>query len=154
MSGGLSQDTNVGEQLAVVSSVVPQALGTAAAAGAAVDRYAHGGAQSCVLHLATGATTGTPTSFTSQATLQHSNDSGVSDPWTNYQVSLQGLAAATQQTGSVTTTNTDASANIPLTGAKRYIRASVANTFSGGSSPTLQVAADIILGGEQELSAV
>lgn len=153
MSGGISQDTNIGEELAVVTSVVPQSAGTAVLAGTAIDRYAHNGAQSCVLHLGTGASTGSPSAVSAQATLQHSNDNGVSDPWTNYSLSTQGLAAATQQTSAIGA-SADASANIPLTGAKRYIRSSVAVTFTGGSSPTVQVMSDIVLGGEQERPAV
>lgn len=150
MSGGISGDTNIGDQLAVVTSVLPQSA-TASVNGAGINRLSHGDAQSCVLHLAVGAVSGSPSSFSIQAVLQHAPDNST---WTNLSESIEGFAAGTEETAAITAQNTEASVAIPLTGAQQYVRAQVTISFTGGSSPAAIVMSDIVFGGEAELAAV
>ena len=156
MSGGLSNMRNIGELLAAVTSVFPQSSGATTINGAAVDRLAHSDALSCVLHQVVGAIGGAPTSFTVQTVLQHAPDNGSGAPgaFANLVESVGGLPATTQQTGVATVANTEQSLNIDLSAANRWLRAVTTITFTGGTAPTALVAADIVLGGEQENPAV
>lgn len=150
MSGGISGDTNIGDQLAVITSVFPQAA-TASVNGGSVNRLAHGDAQSCVLHLSVGAVAGAPSAFSVQAILQHAPDNST---WTTLSESIEGYTPGAEETAAVAAADTDASVSIPLTGAQQYIRAQVTVSFTGGSSPSVEVMADIILAGEAELAAI
>ncbi len=103
-------------------------------------------ANSCVLHQVTGADSGNPTTLSVQTKLQHSPDN---TNWSDYQIN-----AVTQETAALTAVGTENTAAIDLTSANRFIRAVAAVAFTGGSSPEVLVAADIVLGGERELAAV
>lgn len=140
MASGISASRNIGELLAVATSVPPQSFsGSAAVDGTSIDRFAHNDPQSCVLQLASGAVSGAPTSFSLSAQLQHSPDNST---WSNFGSAIQ-----------VTAADADASANVDLSGAAEYLRAVVTPSFTGGTSPSVLGQADIVLGGEQELPA-
>lgn len=96
--------------------------GTTAANGSSVDCDLIEG--SVTLFVFTGATTGSPSSFSVAAKLQESDDG--SNNWTDL---------ATQETLSVTT----ASSRGALRGirTKRYVRSVLTPAFVGGSSPTM-----------------
>lgn len=141
MAGGVSLDRNIGEQLAVVTAVTPQSFsGSGTVNGASVDRYGHNTPLSCVVHLSTGAVSGTPSSFTLTAQLQHSPDGTT---WSNFGSSFALNAA-----------NSDASQNVDLSGAHEYLRVAVTPAFTGGTSPSVLGQADLILGGQLELPAI
>lgn len=143
-----SQMRNIGEYIAPVSTVVPQALsGTTAVHGTAVDRLTYGMNLSAVLEIDTGATTGTPTSFTVTAILEHCSTSGgtyaqYTDPKTGLAVSVVASAAS----GRVTL-------NVDLSAAKEFIRITLTPAFVGGTSPTVLAAGNLVMGGGPELTA-
>ena len=110
--------------------------GSAAVEGTGIDRHAVGNAQSVVLVASCGAATGSPTAQTFDAKIQHStaSASGYAD--------LTG-AAITQ----ITADDQIGYVDVDLTGANRYIRVVHTVTFTGGSSPAIPVATELIFGG-------
>jgi hypothetical protein len=138
---------NIGALLATVTSVEPQSSAAATINGAAIDRQAHSMPLSCVLHTAVGALGGTPTTASVQSTLQHSPDNST---WTNFLYD----GVNTAQAPALTAANTENSLSVDLWLANRYIRVVTVVGFTGGTSPTALVNADVILGGEQTLAAV
>lgn len=137
---------NIGSLVVPVTSVFPESAAAGTINGTSIDRTLHNLAGSCVLHQVVGAETGAPTATSVQTTLQHSPDNAT---WSNYQI-----GTAVQQTAALTGANSENTAAIDLTGAYRFIRAVTTVAFTGGTSPAILVAADIILGGERELAAV
>jgi hypothetical protein len=137
---------NIGELLAVVTSVQPQAA-SAAVNGGSIDRQAHSMAQSCVLHTAVGAEAGAPTGISVVSVLQHAPDNAT---WSNYLPDGVNVA----QSAALTAADTENALAVDLTAAYRYIRVVTTPTLTGGTSPTVQVVADVILGGENTLPAV
>ena len=137
---------NIGSLVVPVTSVFPESAAAGTINGASIDRTLHNLAGSCVLHQIVGADSGAPTTLNVQTTLQHSPDNST---WSNYQI-----ASTTQQTAALTAVSSENTAAIDLTGAARFIRAVTVVAFTGGTSPAVLVAADIILGGERELAAV
>ena len=137
---------NIGSLVVPVTSVFPESAAVGTINGASIDRTLHNLAGSCVLHQIVGADSGAPTTLNVQTTLQHSPDNST---WSNYQI-----ASTTQQTAALTAVSSENTASIDLTGAARFIRAVTLVAFTGGTSPTVLVAADIVLGGERELAAV
>lgn len=138
---------NIGALIAPVSSVVPQASGAQTIDGTSIDRQAHSMALSCALHTATGAETGAPSGVSVQSTLQHSPDNST---WTNFLYD----GVNTAQGAAITTANTDQEYDVDLALANRYLRVVTVVSFTGGTSPTVGVAASLILGGENTLAAV
>ena len=137
---------NIGSLVVPVTSVFPESAAAGTINGSSIDRTLHNLPNSCVLHQVVGAESGAPTTTSVQTTLQHSPDNAT---WSNYQI-----GSAVQQTAALTAANSENTAAIDLTGAARFIRAVTAVAFTGGTSPAILVAADIILGGERELAAV
>lgn len=137
---------NIGSLIVPVTSVFPESAVAGTVNGSSIDRTLHNLANSCVLHQVTGAESGAPTAASVQTTLQHSPDNAT---WSNYQI-----GTAVQQTAALTAANSENTAAIDLTGAYRFIRAVTVVSFTGGTSPAVLVAADIILGGERVLAAV
>ena len=137
---------NIGSYVVPITSVFPESAAAGTINGASIDRALHNMPQSCVLHQVAGAESGAPTTASVQTTLQHSPDN---TNWSNYQI-----GTTTQQTAALTAANSENTAAIDLGGAYRFIRAVTAVAFTGGTSPAVLVAADIILGGERELAAV
>lgn len=137
---------NIGSYVVPVTSVFPESAATGTINGASIDRALHNMPQSCVLHQVVGAESGAPTTASVQTTLEHSPDNST---WSNFQI-----GSTVQQTAALTAANSENTASIDLAGAYRFIRAQTVVAFTGGTSPAIQVAADIILGGERELAAV
>lgn len=138
---------NIGALIAPVSSVVPQASAAQTINGTSIDRQAHSMALSCVIHTATGAETGSPTTVSVQSTLQHSPDNST---WTNFLYDGTNTAQGT----AITAADTDQAYDVDLALADRYLRVVTVVSFTGGSAPTVGVAASLILGGENTLAAV
>ncbi len=97
--------------------------------------------QSLVLMGQVGATTGTPTSFTVDVKIQHSDDDGATDAYADLD-----LSAAIAQ---LTAIDTEAEVNINLhqLGAKKWVRAVMDVAFVGGTSPDAETSATFVLGG-------
>jgi len=129
--------TDIGSYIKALAGFSPQAAAAGTINGAAIDRA---GFQSAVLHGRTGAVTGTPTAQTYDLKLQESADG--STGWTD----IAGAAIA-----QIAAANTEAEVNVNLAGAKRYIRVVGTVTFTGGTTPTLQVASTLVLGGASKL---
>ena len=136
---------NIGGLIAVATSVAPQAA-SAAVNGGSIDRQAHSMAQSCVLHTALGAAAGSPSAISVVSKIQHAPDNST---WTDYEP--DGVNVATS--AALTAADTENSLAVDLTAAYRYIRVVTTPTLTGGTSPTIEVVADVILGGENTLPA-
>lgn len=140
---GAPNVSNIGAYLSAQIGNPPAAQAAGTRNGAGINRL---GYSSCQVVQKTGAATGAPTTQSVQTQIQHSNDNGVSDPWTNYvpppnPESTTGLAPA------VTAVNSSSYLNLNLEGAKLWIRAQEVVSFTGGASPTLAVDETITLGG-------
>ena len=138
---------NVGSFVVPVISVFPESAAAGTVNGTSIDRALHNMSQSCVLHQVVGAESGAPTTASVQTKLQDSPDNST---WSDYKAGT----ANVQQTAALTAANSENTAAIDLTAANRFIRAVSAVAFTGGTSPAILLAADIILGGERELAAV
>ena len=143
----VSSQHNIGAYVAVATSVEPQAAAAGTINGAAIDRAARTNPLSCVMHTIAGADTGAPTTLSVQSQLQHSPDNST---WTNYTDPSTGNAA---QAAALTAVNTENSLAIDLGNAYRYIRVQTVVAFTGGTSPTAEIAADLVLAGEDTLPA-
>lgn len=137
---------NIGFNIATRGSVFPQSA-TAAVNGSWVDRNTPGGqiALSCQVHAMRGVTSGSPTTATLALKLQQSA-TGPSD----------GTDATDFSTAPTTLSadGTDLLLNVSLSGAQRYVRAVATPAFTGGTSPSMMIAADIVLGGVAQEPAV
>ena len=145
--GDIVTQRNIGAMLAIITSVEPQSSAAATVNGASIDRGAHSMPGCCVLHTAVGAVGGAPTTTSVISTLQHAPDNST---WTAYKPDGVNNAAA----AAVTAQNTESSLSVDLTLAYRYIRVSTVVAFTGGTSPTVLVNADVVLSGENTLAAV
>lgn len=145
--GDIVTQLNIGAIVAEVTSVFPQSSTGATIDGASIDRFAHQGALSCLLHQSVGAVSGSPSTVSVQSTLQHSPDNST---WTNYEPD----GVTVQQTAALTAATDENSVAIDLSSAYRYIRSVTVVAFTGGSSPAAVVQADIVLGGQQLAPAV
>jgi hypothetical protein len=103
---------------------------------------------SAVLQLVVGAVGGAPSAVTVQSTLQHSSDNAT---WTNY---TPDGAASAAQTSAVSAASTQTTLAVDLSGANRYLRVVTTVAFTGGTSPTALIAANLVLGGEPLVPAV
>lgn len=127
---------NIGAYIKAVRGISPAdsaATGGTPIDGAAIDRLGYG---SAVLHHTCGAASGTPDSFTVDSKLQDSDDG--STGWAD----VTGAAATT-----LAADNAEAQKDVDLSGAKRYIRVRTAVAFVNGTTPKVEVAATVILGG-------
>ena len=137
---------NIGALIALVPAIPPESSSGGTINGTALDRFAHGLPNSCVLHQMVGAISGAPTATSVQTKLQHSQDDVT---WSDFQIN-----GTTQATAAIAAANTDGSIGIDLTTAYRFIRAEMVVTFTGGTTPAALVAADLVLGGERSLPAL
>ena len=135
----ITTQRNIGSLVVPVTSVFPESAAAGTINGSSIDRTLHNLPNSCVLHQVAGAESGAPTTASVQTTLQHSPDNAT---WSNYQI-----GSNVQQTAALTAANSENTVAIDLGGAYRFIRAVTAVAFTGGTSPAILVAADIILGG-------
>ncbi len=126
----------IGEHVAAKVAIRPVAQAAATVNGLAIAR---GDAPSCVLLHATGSETGAPSARTVASKLQDSSDG--STGW----VDIPGAAV-----GDLTAINTEARAAISLLGStKDFIRVVTTVSFTGGTAPTIVIAATLVLGGQR-----
>lgn len=137
---------NIGGQIVAVQATA-NASATSAQTGSAIDRI---GFSSGKLVISRGAATGTPSSQTTDAKLQHS-DTTTSGDFVDYTQPDGTAAAITQDT---TATAKVITLDVNLVGAKRYVRAVVTPALSGGSSPAFPLGSVLVLGGAAQLPAV
>ena len=130
---------DIGAYVKAQAGINPQDSAAATLNGAAIYRQDF---DSCVLHAACGAATGTPTAQTVDDKPHDSPD--VTSGWAD----IAG-AAITQ----ITADNGEAEKDVTLSGAKRYIRAVVTVGFTGGTTPKIPVAATVVLGGARAIPA-
>ncbi len=131
--------TDIGSYIKLVAGVSPRAAVAGAVNGDTIDRQ---GFDSCVIHARSGAVTGAPTAQTYDLKLQESSDG--STGWTDV------VGAAITQ---ITAVDASQEKGVNLLGCKRYIRVVATVGFTGGTSPTLQIASAVALGGATELPA-
>lgn len=136
---------NIGAFIRPAVGTLPQDASAGTINGAAIDRMSPGGTdesfESCTLQAVAGAATGSPSAQTVDSKLQESSDG--STGWTDIT-----SAAVTQ----IAADDTQATVDVDLSGIKRYIRTVTVVAFTGGSSPTIPVAASVILGGDKKLA--
>lgn len=136
----MASSHDIGALVVVATSIRPQSSSGGTINGASVDRFAHGMPLSCVLHQMVGTVSGAPASLSVQTTLQHSADGST---WSNYEPD----GATVQQTAVLAAANSENSVAIDLVMANRYVCASMAVALPGGTSPSVQVAADLVIAG-------
>lgn len=126
-----------GHARTVAAGTKPKAASSETINGAAIDRMTagEGGYLSCDLVLNVGDATGSPTSFTADAKLQHSDDG--STGWAD----ITG-GAVTQQTAAGIVRK-----KIDLLKAKRYVRSVVVVAITGGTTPAVPCSSTVILAG-------
>lgn len=150
--------SNIGAFLKVHDGASPPVqLGNVPAAASAGTRNSaaipRGNFQSCKLNLRAGATTGTPTSFTADAKIQDSADG--STGWADYTPPPgPGSTPATAAVTQITAASKMQSKDVDLATAKAFIRVVETVAFVGGTTPTLAVCSDVVLGGSAVLPAV
>lgn len=125
--------TDIGALLKVLKGINPVASAAAVINGSAIDRS---GFQSCVLSGQAGAAAGAPTARTVDFKLQESADGSTN--WAD----ISGAAVTT-----IIADNGEAHVNVNLAGVKKFIRIVATVTFTGGTTPTIPVAATVALGG-------
>jgi hypothetical protein len=142
--------TDIGAAVKVVQSV-PNVNAGATLNGAAIDRMlttgGNEGYYSCVLTGGCGAATGTPTTQTYDVKLQDSADG--STGWADF-TDEDGNGAITQITADDTNGTTG---NVNLKSAKGFIRFVEIVAFTGGTSPDIPHACNVVLGGARVLPA-
>jgi len=129
---------HTGAHVKVVKGIAPQAAAAGTVNGVTIDRL---GFESCVVHVSTGAVSGEPTAQTVDVKLQDSADGTT---WAD----LPGAVVS-----QITAGDAEAEADIDLRGARRYIRAVATVAFTGGTTPNIQLAATVVLGGARERPA-
>jgi hypothetical protein len=143
----ISFQHNVGAYVSVATSVAPQNASAGTINGASIDRMAHGMPLSLLMHQAAGAVSGSPSAISVVSTLQHSPDGST---WAAYQPDGANNAA----TPALTAASSENALAVDLHAANRYLRVSTVVGFTGGTSPAINIAADVILGGEKQLPAI
>ena len=134
----LSHQRDIGAFIKVQKGIDPTDDTGTTLNGGSIDRR---GMESCVLHAACGAATGTPTAQTVDAKIQDSPDGTTG--WAD----LSPAKATTQ----LVADDTEAEVNVDLSGVKAFIRAVVTTVLTAGTSPRLPVMATIVLGGRDTL---
>ena len=140
---------NIGALAVPISGIRPQSASAGTINGASIDRAAHNLPLSCVLHQNVGALGGAPTTTSVITKLQDSADNA---SFADYAPANQN--SVVQACAALTATNTDNTANINLSSARRYIRAVTTVAFTGGTSPTALVAAAVVIAGENIDAAI
>jgi hypothetical protein len=127
--------SDIGNDIKVVRAIAPHSNSGSSSNGPSIDRL---GYASAVLFVDVGAVSGSPTSFTVDCKLQESDDGST---WAD----VTGASI-----GTISTANTQKELNVDLRGRKRYIRAVLTASFSGGTSPTVLASAALVLGGSDK----
>lgn len=130
---------SIGAFIKPINAVKVQDSAAATINGAAIDRT---GFLSGVLQGACGDATGAPTAQTVDAKVQESDDGATG--WAD----VAGAAIAT-----LAADDTAGGVDVDLSAAKTFVRVVATVGFTGGTSPTIPVAASLILGGADELPA-
>lgn len=139
----------LGPEIAATSAIAPSAASAGTQTSAAIDRLANGvKLDSCVLLAESGAIAGAPSTQTVDTKLQHCDTSGGS-----YADYTPDGTAASGATGQITAANKRARKSIDLRGAKQYLKVVQVVAFSGGTSPTIGTAAQVIFGAADTLPA-
>lgn len=128
---------DIGSHIHPYEAIPSQSAAAGTVNGTGINRS---GLQSAQLSLDVGAVTGTPTSFSLAAQIQHSNDNGATDPWTNFTPNV-GAASLTATASGL------AYVGVNLLGAKQYVRTQLVASFTGGTSPAAQVCGVLTFGG-------
>lgn len=127
---------NIGIHIKTAIGVVPQQFsGTTAATGSAIATQ---GYLSCSIAAVTGATSGTPDSFTLITTVEDSADG--STGWAAYKPDN-----VTAVTNTLTAASTVAEINVDLGNSRGYIRVVQTPAFVNGTTPKVFGAANIVL---------
>ncbi|MBN1253986.1 MAG: hypothetical protein JXA50_01765 [Deltaproteobacteria bacterium] len=128
---------DLGNEVKTLMAVKPQnQSGDGAVTGEEVDRL---GFENCVIGFNAGAATGTPSAVAIACKLQECATSG---------------GSFTDISGATVTIDAESQhkqLNVKLAGVKRYIKAVMTVAFTGGSSPTIDVGASIVLGNAKEV---
>jgi hypothetical protein len=133
---------NIGGFITPLAAVNPQAASAGTINGSAIDRFKYNLPQSCVVQQMTGLATGSPTTIGVQTKTQHSPDGST---WSDY---VQPGDSSVTQTDILTAENGAKVVAVNLSSAARFFRAVTTTSFTGGTSPTIEVATAVILGGE------
>ena len=124
---------NAGDELKTLNALKPELDDMAAAAvGETIDRL---GYDSCIFTVAFGATAGSPTSIDYNADIYESDNSDMSG---------EALVSSTAIGTDPTTGDTEEFA-LDLRSRKRYTRIKLDGTVVGGSTPTIGIAATVVL---------
>ena len=138
--------TNIGSYIKTVINAF-SAGATSAVTGAAIQIVGPGYQyKSAQLALYLGAATGSPSAVSVVAKVQQSADGSTN--WTDFTDNF-GVGSVTNAAAS-----SEVNQNIILQGAQAYIRLVVTPTLTGGTGPTIPLAAAIVLGGTSDHPAV
>lgn len=132
------RNNNIGAYINAVEGILPKAASSETINGASIDRL---GYDSCVLHVLTGAATGSPSAQTADFKIQDSADG----------TTFADVSSETSAIDQITADNTDGELDLDLSGLRRYIRVVCVVALTGGTSPTWPVAASVALGGSDTL---
>ncbi|MFZ5688669.1 MAG: hypothetical protein ACOY9Y_10940 [Bacillota bacterium] len=124
---------NLGEKTKLVAGIAPISRSAGTANGTVIDRL---GFLDAVVLLKVGAATGSPSAQGVAMKIQHGDAADGSD--------MADVTGAVID--ALTADNAEAQLDIDLSGYKRYIRAVVITTFTGGTSPAIPSAVTIALG--------
>lgn len=125
-----------GAYLKAVSAIDPQASAAATVNGNTVDRT---GFTSGKLVVQTGATTGSPTAVSVVVKLQESADGST---WSDVSPAVSTTVGAVNSASEV---------NVDLSGLQNNVRAVATVSFTGGTSPTVNFASSLVLGGDDRV---
>lgn len=126
----------------VVSKAI-KILGAVAPQSASAGNYTTGSANrvgfsEAIVMLVSGAVSGAPTATSVSVDIEHSDDGST---WASYATGVASLNGANQSTF----------AGVDLLGAKKYVRAKVNVSFTGGTSPGIQLSAVLVGAGSDKI---
>lgn len=124
---------NLGELTTTRRGISPQASADGTVNGASIDRTGFGYA---VVSCDVGASTGSPTAISVTFKVQDSADGTT-------------FADVAGTTRTITVNNTNDRIEVDLRGLRQYIRAVATVTHTGGTMPTTNIAASVVLGAPQ-----
>ena len=129
--------TGIGAEVKMATGLVPLNRAAGTENGTGFDRL---GFESCVIEVSAGAEEGGPSARTLDVSLEHSDAQG-----SGYAAFSPAIAVA-----QITAVNTRKRKSVDLSGAKQYIRVVGVTGFTGGSTPKLNSAVTVVLGGAVE----
>ena len=137
---------DIGSYILPAVSILPQSSAAATVNGTGVNRN---GYLSATLHAVDGAAAGAPSATSVVYSVQHSIDNGVTDPWTTA-TNVNSTPSGANLTMAALGASVDGRLDFDLTGLKEYIRAVATVSFTGGTTPSVMIAASFTLGGAYE----